>query len=370
VGLCSQNYKGDTVSEQKRKLEIIRTWMIDHNIDGLYLQSAGSFAWATCGAASYINTASTNGLASLLITKDRQYLITTNIEAPRLEKEEKLLALGWEFHVTPWHASQTDLQKLSRGLNLASDGPYPGAVDLSTDLARLRANLTPEEGKRFQDLGKICAQAMNAAIKAVRPGQTEYEIAARLSAEAEGRGVQAIVNLIATDERISDYRHPLPTAKKLEKYAMLILCGRKHGLVCSLTRLVHFGPLSDDLMRKAEACARVDAAFINSTRPGKTLGEIFEKAVATYAATGFPNEWQKHHQGGTSGYEPREYLAVPGSPDCVTVGQAYAWNPSITGYKSEDTILIGETRNQVLTEIPDWPVTIIDGIARPYILVV
>jgi antitoxin VapB len=101
-----------------------------------------------------------------------------------------------------------------------------------------------------------------------------------------------------------------------------------------------------------------------------TLGDIFSKAAATYAATGFPDEWQKHHQGGTAGYEPREYLAVPGSTDRVIVGQAYAWNPSITGYKSEDTILVGETQNQILTEIPNWPGMIIDGIARPSILVV
>jgi antitoxin VapB len=305
----------------------------------------------------------------LLITKDHQYLITTNIEAPRLEKEGHLLAQGWEFQVTPWYVSQIDIQELSPGMKLASDAPFPGAADLSSDIARLRANLTPEEGERFRELGKICGRVMDAAIKAVRPGQTEYEIAARLSAETERQGAQAIVNLIATDERIYSFRHPLPTGKKLEKYAMLILCGRKHGLVCSLTRLVHFGPLPDELKRKMEACARVDAAFIGSTRPDKTLGDIFGKAAAAYAASGYLDEWQKHHQGGTSGYEPREYLAVPGSTDRVNRGQAYAWNPSITGYKSEDTILVGEKQNEVLTEIPGWPVTIIDGIARPTILV-
>ena len=39
----------------------------------------------------------------------------------------------------------------------------------------------------------------------------------------------------------------------------------------------------------------------------------------------------------------------------VKVGQVYAWNPSITGAKSEDTILIGANGNEILTEIPDWP---------------
>jgi Xaa-Pro aminopeptidase len=358
------------MSEHKRKLESIRAWMTDRNLGGLYLQSVGSFAWATCGAASYINIASTTGAASLLITRDRQYLITTNIEAPRLDLEEHLTSQGWEFVIHSWHENQNAVAELSRGSILASDGFFPGSVDVSAELARLRANLTPEEGKRFQDLGKLCARAMLAAAQAVRPGQTEYEIAARLGAEAEQHGVQAIVNLIATDERIFSFRHPLPTFKELDKYAMLILCGRKDGLVCSLTRLVHFGPLSDDLKRKAAACAQVDAAFIRFTRPGQSLGEIFTAAASAYAAAGYPDEWQKHHQGGASGYEPREYLAIPSSPVLVRVGQAYAWNPSITGYKSEDTILVGAEHNEVLTQVPDWPVTVIDGIARPSILVV
>jgi antitoxin VapB len=356
------------VSEQQRKLEIIRSWMAARNLGGLYLQSAGSFAWATCGASSYINTAATNGLASLLITQDHQYLITSNIEAPRLEKEQHLVAQGWEFQVSPWHANLT-IEELSRGLTLGSDGPLTGALDMSADLARLRANLTPEEDQRFRELGVLCAKAMQAAIQTVKPGQTEYQIAANLAASSEAQGAQAIVNLIATDDRIFSYRHPLPTAKKLEKYAMLILCGRKSGLICSITRLVHFGPLPHDLKHKVEACARVDAAFVRSTRPGCSLGDIFDIIVKAYSDAGYPDEWRKHHQGGACGYEPREYLAVPGSPERVAVGQVYAWNPSITGCKSEDTMLVGEDQNEVLTTIPGWPEIIVDGIARPSIIV-
>lgn len=357
------------MSEQSRKLGVIRAWMAEKQIKALYLQTAGSFAWATCGASSYINIASSYGSASLLITLDNQYLLTSNIEAPRLEIEEKLASQGWVSTITAWYQSLTAVADLTKGLKLASDSPFPGAIDLSTELARLRAKLTPEEGLRFKELGKCCARAMQAAVLAVKPGQTEYEIGARMVAECEKQGVQVTVNLIATDERVSLYRHPLPTSKKLDRYVMLVLCGRKNGLVCSLTRLVHFGPLSDELKRKTEACARVDATFIASTRPGQRLGNIFEHATSIYAATGYPNEWQKHHQGGAAGYEPREYLAVPGSTDMVTQGQVYAWNPSITGYKSEDTILVGETSNEILTEIPDWPMIVIDGIPRPSILI-
>ncbi len=171
------------MSEQQRKIEIIRKWMADRDIDALLLQTAGSFAWATCGASSYINIASTFGSATLLITCDRQYLLTTNIEAPRLENEETLTKYGWESHINPWYEGMTAVAELTRSLKLASDSPFPGSRDVSADLARLRAKLTPEEGARFKELGKCCAQAMHAAVLAVRPGQSEYEIGARMVAE-------------------------------------------------------------------------------------------------------------------------------------------------------------------------------------------
>jgi antitoxin VapB len=342
-------------NEFSQKQNRIQALLVKHELDALLLRRASSFAWATCGAASYVNTATTNGEATLLATPSGRHLITNNIEATRLAQEEKLGAQGWEFRVVPWHDTQDTVAELTRGLRLGADGPYPGAIDLSGDLACLRANLTPEEGERFRALGRLCAEAMDSAARAVRPGQTEYQIAGLLAREAESRGVQAIVNLIATDGRIFAFRHPLPTDKKLERYAMLVLCGRRWGLVSSVTRFVHFGQLPDDLRRKAEAVARVDATFIAATRPGQTLGQIFRQATATYAETGFSDEWHLHHQGGPAGYEPREYAATPNSADVVSVGQVYAWNPSITGTKSEDTILVGDEGNEVLTSIDGWP---------------
>ena len=79
-----------------------------------------------------------------------------------------------------------------------------------------------------------------------------------------------------------------------------------------------------------------------------------------------------HHQGGLAGYTPREVIATPNTGDEVTYGQVYAWNPSIAGVKSEDTILVGEQQNEVLTAIPRWPVTKVNlrgqTVERPGIL--
>lgn len=360
------------MNELELKLTRLRALLAEHAVEALLIQRADNFAWATCGAASYVNQAASSGAASLLITPGGRYLITDNIESGRLEQEEQLRAQDWEFRVAPWYEDHPSVAELTRGLRLGADGAYPGAVDLSGWLPALRANLTPEEGARFRQLGHLCSQAMDAAIRAVRPGMTEHQISGLLAGEVLCRGVQPTVNLIATDERVFHFRHPLPTGRRLEAYAMLVLCGRLQGLVCSITRLVHFGRLPDDLRRKAEAVALVDARMIEATRPGRKLRDIFGVAIEAYRAAGFAGEWHLHHQGGLAGYTPREIVATPQAEAEVVVGQAYAWNPSISGTKSEDTILVGEQENEVLTSIPAWPMTpvMVNGrmIHRPAIL--
>jgi len=360
------------MTEFETKQQRIHEFLAAHHLDALLLQRVSSFAWATCGAASYVSTAVTEGASSLLLTPNGRYIITNTIEAPRLEQEEQLASQGWEFRIAPWYQPNSAIGDLTRGMKLGSDMLYPDATPLMNEVARLRATLLPEEAERLRHLGRLCGDAMNNAIRSVQPGQTEQEIAGHISFHTRRHSIQPIVNLVATDERVSAFRHPLPTDKKMERYAMLVLVGRKQGLCCSLTRLVHFGALDDELRQKMNATARVDAAMIAATRPGATLGEVFKRAADAYAQAGFADEWHKHHQGGTIGYQPREYLGMPDSQDVVAIDQAYAWNPSITGCKSEDTILVGEKKNTVLTEIIGWPklpVTMVgETIMRPAIL--
>jgi len=341
--------------ELNTKLASVKDLLESRQLEALLIQRVPNFAWATCGASAYVNNASEESVASLLLTPTGRHLITNNIEAPRLERDEGLIAQGWEFHIAGWHEASEAIENLSRGWRLGADSPHPGAVDLRDAFPRLRMNLLPQEQARMRALGGLCAEAMDQAIRSVRPGMTEHEIAARLGAEALRRGVLPIVNLVGTDGRISAFRHPLPTARVLDKYAMLVLCGRRSGLVCSVTRLIHFGRLPADLRRRAEAVSEVDAAFIAATRPGRRLSQVFQAGLGAYARVGFPEEWRLHHQGGPAGYEPRELVATSITDDLVRIGQAYAWNPSITGAKSEDTIMVGPEGFENLTVMGGWP---------------
>lgn len=345
----------DKKQEHDFKINQIRNLLTELKLDALLLQRVSSFAWATCGANSHINTAASDGVASLLITQDHKYVITNNIEASRLAHEEGLADQVWQFETSPWYEHGSSLDQLICNLKFGCDGLHSMGKNLSAEIAWLRSQLTQPEVLRFRVLASLCAESMQEAVDNLKPGMSEHQIAGLLAGAAESHGVQAVVNLVATDERIFTYRHPLPTDKTMQRYAMLILCGRKWGLICSITRLVYYGSLPEEIFLKSMAVANIDAAMIVATRPGNSLARVFALAQDAYQENGFQGEWQKHHQGGLAGYEPREITASLSTHQPVQVNQTYAWNPSISGAKSEDTILVGESHNEVLTEIPGWP---------------
>ncbi len=330
--------------------------MASNGLGGLLLQRSSSFSWATCGRSANVATNSESAFAALLFTPRRNYLIADRIEMPRLLAEE-IVDLPFEPLEFPWYApARRDalLTSLAEG-PLGADVPREGARPMTEALAALRCDLTLEEQVRFRALGRITGEAIERAARAVQPGQTEREIAGRLAAETWSLGAEPVVILVAVDDRIRRFRHPPPSGASMRHAAMLVLCARRRGLVASATRLVHAGPLSEDLRRRADAVAHIDAAAHAATWPGNALAGVFEAILEAYAETGFSHEWRDHHQGGLAGYENREIVANPRVAGSVRMGQAYAWNPSIAGVKSEDTILVREPAVEVLTATGAWP---------------
>jgi Xaa-Pro dipeptidase len=67
-----------------------------------------------------------------------------------------------------------------------------------------------------------------------------------------------------------------------------------------------------------------------------------------YRDAGFPGEERLHHQGGTTGYGSREVIATPAMQHVIAANQAFAWNPSITGAKAEETFVLTESGPEVV----------------------
>lgn len=363
--------RAERKSEVEAKLTRLRERMAAEKVDAVSLHLSANTAWITAGAATYVNEATEGGPSWVLVTPTHAYVMTDTIEGTRLRSEEKLADLGFELIIEPWYARNRAQEMLQTFRYTAQDGSGNG-LDFAHDLKMLRSVLQEPEIKRMKHVCKLASEAMDAAIRSVEPGQTEYQIAAKLASECRTRGGSPIVNLIASDDRIYQYRHPLPTAKKVDRYAMAVVCMRYEGLIGAVTRLVHFGKLSRELHELAMAVAQVDAHLILSTQAGRTLGEMFDIARGCYQERGYHEAIDQHHQGGSIAYAGREFIARPGESVQIQQNQAFAWNPSISGAKSEDTIFLGAGGIEVLTETPDWPTWEIEfsgtKIARPAIL--
>lgn len=355
-------------SEFEKKLQRIRKLMERSGIQNLSIGEPINILWLT-GGRPYVNIISPKACAELIITQDKVYLISNNIEARRLMQEE-LTDLPMEtVEFSWWEAKghQDAMTEIVQGKEVYSDSK------MGEKFSRLRWELLSEEQERYMETGKCASKILEEVAFGLKPGDTELEVAKMIKRISAENDFYPWVNLVAADDRAYNYRHPLPTEKPIEKYVLLAISGHKYGLMTSLTRLVHFGKVPEDLRKRHQAVLKVDAAFIGATKPGVKVKDIFEAGKTAYEQVGFGNEWHYHHQGGMAGYNSREFRASSHCEETVAASQAYAWNPSIAGTKSEDTILVIESGHSIVTEAIQYPVTEVEykgeSMYRPDILV-
>jgi antitoxin VapB len=342
-------------AELDAKNEKLVEWMSAQGLAGILIRRNENVAWVTGGAVELrVLTPCETGVAALLVTAEgKRYYFTTENEAPRLHDEE-FGTLDFEPVLFPWWANDTDAAaaKLAGG-PLGSDTPTAGATTVS--LASLREGLSESEIARYRWLGLETAAATVEALNEVEPGLSEYDLEAITAGALLRRGILPSVYLFAVDDRILKYKHAVARGKRLKQYGMLNLCSRKWGLAISITRFIHFGELPALLATRFQAAAQVNAALLNATRVGATSAQLFKVAQDAYTAQGFPGEERFHHQGGPTGYGEREWVATPEGTEVVVNNQAFAWNPSIRGGKTEDTVLLRDGVIENLTPTPELP---------------
>ncbi|HEY1896318.1 MAG TPA: M24 family metallopeptidase [Terracidiphilus sp.] len=343
-------------AELEAKHQKLVEWIGAQGLEGVLIRRNENVAWVTGGAVEVrVLTPAETGVASLLITATgKRYYFTTQNEGPRLNDEE-FGTLDFEPVLFPWYADDTlpTAQRLA-GVHLGSDTPGPGLIPVN--LYPLREALSEPEMARYRWLGEETAAATVESLHQVEPGLSEYDLEAITAANLLRRGILPSVYLYAVDDRIYKYRHAAARGRRLKQYAMLNLCSRKWGLAISITRFIHFGELPGELASRFESAAQVNAALLDATRVGATSAELFRVAQSAYAAEGFPGEEQLHHQGGSTGYGEREWVATPEGTQTVVNHQAFAWNPSIRGGKAEDTVLLHDGKIEWLTATPELPV--------------
>ena len=338
-------------NELQEKEWRVREFLRSKGLKALLLKRQANFSWMTGGGLNLVGIATEMGATSLLITEDSKFVISNNIEAPRMIEEEGLEKQGFTVKAFPWHEDRemAILQELIGDGPVGCDVHFPNTIVLAEEIARLRYSLTPGELERYRWLGEKVSLAMEKTLMETKKGEKESEVVGRLCQETWKDRIDPIGLMAAADDRMFQFRHPIPTERRVEKYLMVSVNARKWGLVVCLTRSVYFGKLPSSLEEKYEANVFVDCTLMAHTRPGTPARDVLQKGIEAYKGKGFPEEWKLHHQGGSIGYVPREYRVNFKTPDIIQENQPFTWNPSITGTKSEDTILATSKGPEMIT---------------------
>lgn len=347
--------------EIKIKEEKLIKFLADNNLDAVILAQQKNIAWLTAGGDIHVVLGSTNGSAILYWSPKEKYVIVANNEKLRIMQEE-LKGLDYQPLIFNWHDSYVSeaktkiLQKVLQGKKVGADFALDGTELVTKRIAKLRYSLTKQEIERYSWLSKKCTEIVENTCRKITPGMTEEEIQSIVSADLLKNGIVPTVLLIATDDRIYNYKHAITKSNTLKKYAMVNICAQKWGLITAITRFVHFGQISPDLEKKQEQISNIYATILSQMEVGRKVSDIFSEIQKAYKKEGFAQGWLDHHQGGAIGYSGREYKAYAGCDYIVQENQAFAWNPTLKGVKVEDTILVGpDNKITTLTKTKNWP---------------
>jgi Xaa-Pro aminopeptidase len=357
---------GSVAAELSSKLALVRDTLERNRLGAIRLRSHGWFAWATCGGSNAVLLASDDGVAEVLVTPTDARVITDAIEAERVRDEE--LPATLEVIDFPWQrpAEREDyVRDAARGGAVASDQPADGEVALPAALIAERRRLRVEEIERYRQLARDATEALSETLDAAEPSMSELEVAAIAAGALLRRGIDPALVLVGGAERVERYRHPRPTEAVIGDRASVVICARRAGLYANLTRHAFFRRPTEAERADALAVATVEAAALDASGPGATLGRVYDAIADAYARTGHPGAERSHHQGGITGYLTREALATPGSLVQLQAPVALAWNPSLPGAKIEDTILRTTDGYEVLTVDAGWPTVEVAGRLRP-----
>ena len=332
-------------SELAQKLPKLRRLLEQEGQDGVVLARHPNFSWVTAGGKNFVANCFDVGAATVLVTKDAQYIFTSVIEAPRLIDEELVQELGFQVLIHGWEQDETyaKICAIADPKKLVSDVPM-GKIRVDNNFIQpLRILLTPEEITRYHYLGTTMSYAMEKyMLEDVKPGMTEFEIVGGACKALWPFEIEQVMHTIAVDGRRLRYNHALPHGDRFTDCMMMSINGRYKGLITTVSRMLHVGPMKPDIAKWYDTCLHIEAETLGVLTIGQDDFGAYKVLRAGYEKAGHPNAFDAHNQGGCQGYFPREYQITPNRHQATQAGQVYCFNPTIDGIKTEDAMIVTE----------------------------
>ncbi len=345
---------GDRVTEVARRHKLIIEFLEQEGYDALLLQNPANMTWLTAGG-NFEYGGRSGSSAALFITTEARVIVCNNIDTPQI-LDFQAPHLGFQLKERNWTEPRAVLlSDLCRGRKVASDLPFPATTDVGPRMLGLRLPLSPYDVEKLRAGGRAVAHAVEATLRALRPGRTESEIAGEISHRMIKHQVAPERIQIFADGRALRYRHWTHSEATVRSFCSVSAVGRYQGLNVGVVRTACLETPSTELLAAFEKAAMVAATGLFFSQREWELFEVWNRVKRIYEKTGVADEWRLADQADVIEYEYGPISLMPSSEFRLSTGVPIFWHPLVGPVLSGDSVVVTPSGAEILTPATDWP---------------
>ncbi len=228
-------------------------------------------------------------------------------------------------------------------------------VPVANVVENIRRAKNNDETKAITKAARIAAQALNKALRYIKRGVTETELAGQIELEIRRLGaVRSFETIVAFGANASRPHHTSSKRKLKKNDTVLIDFGaRVDGCCCDITRCFSIGKANSLFQKAYRAARQAQKAALEKVKAGVELKSVDEAARKVIREHGF--EPHGHGTGHGLGLEVHELPIVgPKSKGKLQAGDVITIEPGVyipgkLGIRIEDDVLVTETGRKILT---------------------
>jgi len=238
----------------------------------------------------------------------------------------------------------------------------PGAALVEADdaIERLRMIKSAAEIALIRTSVAACSKAYASALRRLKPGLREQDLAARLEFEMRRLGAEkpAFETIVAAGERAA-LPHAEPSARSIGSNELLLIDmgAQLQGYASDMTRMAHLGAPARKTRQLYDAVLEAQLAAIEKVRPGITTDAVDGEARRVLGHYGLGERFT-HSTGHGLGLEIHEAPRIGhGDRTRLAAGMVITVEPGVYmegfgGIRIEDTVLVTSSGHEVLTPTP------------------
>ncbi|MET1014911.1 MAG: Xaa-Pro peptidase family protein [Paenisporosarcina sp.] len=355
------------------KINQISNYLKEHNIDAAFITTPDNVFYV-----SGFKSNPHERLLGVLVFKDAEPLMIL----PQMEVPDAKNA-GWKFDAVGHQDTDHPWQLLKQAIEKKGITPTQIAIEkshmtverleaiqelypdlnftrLDDQLNSMRVVKDENELDILREAAAYADYAIEVGVSEIAEGKTELEIltAIELALKKKGISHMSFDTMVLSGPKTAS-PHGKPGDRKIQKGDLVLFdLGVVYKGYCSdITRTVAFGEPSEKQKEVYETVRKAEQAAVDAVKPGVRAMDLDKIARDIITEAGY-GEFFTHRLGHGLGISVHEFPSVTGNNEMALIeGMVFTiepgiYDPSITGVRIEDDVVVTKDGVEVLTKYP------------------